>query len=140
MTREYHIHTRISESAEQALVFAVSRDTNHKLMQLHEIYVVTMVDGIETKMVINLDDIMPKIAQMPGGNVPKEHLTQMGKILENVLTQETKVDLINNEIDVIIENKETERMIIASEAALSAHPTNLSIDEIVNGKLSNDRS
>lgn len=135
MNREYHVQNRTNINGEQALVYAVTRDENNKTIRLNEIYIVTIVEGIETKTVVNIDEIMPKLAEHPGGNVPRENLKKMGEILENVLTVQTKIDLKIHELETIVETKESDRLFVASEAALSAHPTNQSIEDIVNGKL-----
>ena len=133
--REYHVQNRSNVNGEQAVVYAVTRDDKNKTIQLNEIYIVTITDGIETKTVVNLDEIMPKLASQPGGNVPKENLNRMGEILDNVLTQQTRIDLKIHELETVVQTRETDRLFVASEAALSAHPTNQSIEDIVNGKL-----
>lgn len=139
MTNEYHIHNKITNDMEQAFVFKVIRDEKHHTLQLSEIYVVTIAKGVETKTLIDLGQIMPLIAQTPGGNVPKENLLKMGEVLKHVITEETAIDLIHNEIDCFVERKEVDRIMAASNAALSAHPTSQSIEDIVNVKLKNNK-
>lgn len=137
--KEYHIHNKITDELEQAFVFKIIRDEKHHTLQLSEIYIVTIAKGVETKTLLDLTEIMPLIAQTPGGNVPKENLIKMGEVLKHVLTEETKIDLITNELDCFVERKETERMLAASNAALSAHPTVQSIEDIVNAKIKNNK-
>lgn len=136
---EYHVHNKSNTEMEQAFVFKVIRDEKHHTLQLLEIYIVTIAKGVETKTLLDLKEIMPLIAQNPGGNVPKENLLKMGEVLKNVITEETAIDLITTELDCFVERKEMERMIVASEAALSAHPVIQSIEDIVNAKIKNNK-
>ena len=133
--REYHIHTRQYNEFEQAFVFALTRDTEQHSLQLHEIYIVTNSNGCETKAMIDVDTIFNIMAKKPDGNILDKDLGKMAVILSEVLTDESRLDIQNKVLDTIVDDRETERLIIANEAATSAHPTHLSIEDIVNAKL-----
>ena len=137
--REYHVHTRKYVGFEQALVFAVTRDDEKCTLELHEIYIVTNVNGNEIKNCIRLEDAFSIIADTPDGNIIDEHLPQMADILDSVLTDESRVDIENRVIDSKILDMNTQRLILAADRATSTHPT-LSIEDIVNEKLRDNNS
>ena len=137
--REYHVHTRKYDGFEQALVFAVTRDSDKCTLQLHEIYMVTNVNGNEIKNCIKLEEAFSIMADTVDGNILDEHLPVMADILDSVLTDESRIDIENRMIDSVILDTNTQKLILAADRATSTHPI-LSIEDIVNEKLRDNSS
>ena len=132
--KEYHLF-RITEVTgyEQAYIASVIRDNQEHTICIEELFVITSVDGKNIKLRIDVDYIMKQIAEQPGGNIPTENLDKMFEELDEVIPPEEQ---LKNQIELFqyeCPDANADILIMAAEAACSAHPTDF--DVIIQEKL-----
>ena len=134
--REFHLHTFVDGDLHQAMLVSLTRHEEEKLLQIHEICIVTQRGTTQSTTKINMEGLTQVMAQDLHGNIDKQSFPAIKNMFYEMLSEESKNQLDLEEfLDDLQELDETERMLVASEAAMSAHPINQSIEEIVNERL-----
>lgn len=129
--REFHLHLSNNDYSRQAFLFHISRDENHKTLQIHEIVIVTHCNGVETKSILNLDYLSDVMGQHKGGNLIPQSYPEVFELFHEMLGSEGKKTM-ENQMQIFKSNEfhSVEQLLNAAEVAKDLHPT-LSIEEIV---------
>lgn len=136
--REFHLHTHQNGDLHQAVLVSVTRHEEESLLQIHEICIVTHRGNTESKVRLNMEGLTDIMAVQPYGNIGDEWMPKVRDIFYEMLDEESKKEFDLQQFMGNIQGlDETEQMIVASEVAVTAHPINQSIEEIVNERLQN---
>jgi len=95
---EYHLYhvLKQSDKPEQAYVFGIDRDEVSRTVELIEMYIFTLVDGVEVKHRIDLTQVMHDVCKKTSGTVPVETINRIKQELEREnLEQESTSHLVN---------------------------------------------
>lgn len=97
MNKEYHVFTTQHKNHEQAFVFEVSREDQG--VQLNELWLITCVGQSEVKTCIKFDNIIHKIMDQVGGNVPDQNVEKLTDMFDDVLSDEKKQELLIEKLE-----------------------------------------
>ena len=129
---EYHVYT-CNGATKNVYVFRALRDNEG--MAIQELWMVIEHMGQEIKIRLNLGDLAEQMANKLGGDVVPDQVDKLFEMLGDVIPTDVKIDhtikKFERELNELTNQKISERYISAAEAAHSAHPSNLSIDEII---------
>lgn len=117
--KEYHVYKVISvdeSRPKQAYIFTIFRDTENHTIQLDEIFLFTMVDGVETKSKIDIQQVMDDMGKNIGGNVSQELAMAYTKDIEDDIPSS------RDELEDMAANSFARAMIIAAEKAKEQIP------------------
>ena len=141
MSKEFHLHITQNEKYKQAFLFSIDRNENNRSIQILDIHVITESNGIESKTSLDMTKLTHLMGQHVNGNILPEGFDELRHVFYDMFSQADKNHL--DELILIRDINElgmAEQLIVAGEVALSAHPTNQSIEEIVNEKLNGNKS
>lgn len=139
MAIEYHkiVRTYNDNSNFQVFVFRYDRNVFDQTLALIDMWLVTRHNGFQSKIKIDFDSLAEIVYHNPEKQLSDEEIDDMYHIFKDVIDEETKEDRQLEKLEKAIDLEvitETDRLIRAAEAALSSHPINQSIEEIVNAK------
>ena len=136
--REFHLHTKSDGTLHQAVLVTVTRDTEEQTLQIHEVCVIMQNGTQESKVMVNMDMCTDLMAVKPNGNIDPKSMFHVKQMFYDMLTEESKSEM---DLQEFMGNSgaltEYDRILVANEASMSAHPINQSIEEIVNERLQN---
>ena len=136
--REFHLHTRVEGDLKQAILVCLTRDKINHTLEIHEICVIINNGIAESKMSINMTNLTDVMALHENGNIDSTILPSIKNAFYDMLTPESKETLDVQEVMLDIQKlSDVEQLIVASDVATSVHPSNQSIEDIVNEKLQN---
>ncbi len=135
MSIEYH---RIVKSYDknnfQIFVFKYDRDQEANSLALIDLWLITRHDTHESKVRIDLDGLAERVFHNPKEKMTDEQVDDLYDFFNNVIDDDVKVqrdiEKLELEVNDTVES-ETKKLILAADMAMSAHPIDLSIDEIV---------
>jgi hypothetical protein len=137
MTTEYHkvVKSYDIEGNYQIFIFRYERDDVDKnTIGLIDLWIVTRLNGFESRVRIDIDGLSEKVYYHPEQQMSTEEVELLYNSFDDILDEEVKVqrevEKLENEVKLTVE-QETQRLINAAECALSAHPINQSIEDIV---------
>lgn len=140
---EHHYLNGQQGNITQEVVARCKKLDNGQLF-LVEIWIRTSDGASESKVKINLPALATKITNEESIILTDEALeiaySQFDDIIEPEVKAEYELETIVNKLQKRLTEQQTNELISAAEAALSAHPTNLSIQEIVDQINKNARS
>jgi len=135
MSIEYHkVVKHYGNQNFQAIVFRYDRDVQDQSIGLVDVWVFTKHNECVSKLRIDMDKLSEQIYHNPARTqMPENDIDDLYKIFDSILEesvkQERMIEKLEHEVEVHVQD-ETDLLIRASEAALSAHPM-LSIEEMV---------
>jgi hypothetical protein len=141
MSKEFHLHITTNEKYKQAFLFSIDRNENNRSIQILDIHVITESNGVESKTSLDMTKLTHLMGQHVNGNILPEGFDELRHVFYDMFSQADKNHL--DELILIRDINElgmAEQLIVAGEIALSAHPVNQSIEEIVNDKLNGNKS
>lgn len=135
MSIEYH---RVVKSYDknnfQIFVFKYDRDQEANSLALIDLWLITRHDTHESKVRIDLDGLAEKVFHNPKEKMTDEQVDDLYDFFDTVIDDDVKVqrdiEKLELEVNDTIQD-ETKKLILAADMAMSAHPIDLSIDEIV---------
>ena len=134
--REFHLHTRVDGTLHQAVLVSVTRNKEQRTLEIHEICIVMQNGNQESKTILHMEGLTDIMAIHEDGNIDPRAIPTVKSIFYEMLSEESKQEMDLQEFMGDLHGlDETERLLVASEAALSAHPVNQSIEELVNERL-----
>lgn len=141
MSKEFHLHLTTNEKSKQAFLFTIRRNEENRTIELCDIHIITQSNGVETKTTLDMQKLTQLMGMHRGGNVLPEGLSELREVFHDSMNTEDQ-DHLNQLINMyeLTQLNDAEQLIVAGEIALSAHPVNQSIEEIVNDKLNGNKS
>lgn len=136
MSIEYHKVVKQYDGKDnfQIFVFRYDRDEPTQTLALIDLWLYTRHGKYQSKIRIDLDLLAEQVYHNPEQQIPQEQVDELYEAFDNLIDDrvkmQRKLEILEMEVDEEI-NIETNKLIRASEAALSAHPINQTIDEIV---------
>ncbi|CAB4153364.1 hypothetical protein UFOVP623_4 [uncultured Caudovirales phage] len=117
MSKEYHLFKTIKTEGkpEQGYVFGVERDHVNKTLEYQELYIFTVVDGVEHKFRIDLMQAMHSMCERLGGSIAPV-------AIDNVKQQLEKESELQH-MQLLAQQHFTNGMLMASDAASKNHLT-----------------
>lgn len=118
---EYHIFTEMNERYQQAYVFVVDRDESKvSVRDMYTVMVQSQPGEVKTR--INLENIQQAIISTPGGNIHTKDAKSIFEIFGDLIPMDVRIDHAEQELKKLKEQSDTEVLLRAAEAAMSAHP------------------
>ena len=123
-SKEFHVFTLKKPDSDQAFVFNVTRN-NDTSLHIHEIWIITQINGGEVKSIIDLDKMANLIGVQEGGNVDKSKFPELIETFKDVLPPHTRHELNVQtqiyELEELASKHFAEALIKAAEAANVLH-------------------
>jgi len=120
--KEYHLYKVITEDEsrpKQAYIFSILRDNEQHTIRLDEIFLFTLIDGVETKSKIDIQKVMEDMGNHVGGNVSQELASEFTKDIDDNTTSNISEQ---QELEDLASNAFASAMILAAEKAAEAIP------------------
>jgi hypothetical protein len=143
MAIEYHkiIKAFDDKNHFQIYVFRYDRDVEDQSLGLIDIWVLTKFGSCESKVRIDMHKVGERAYHNPDEQMTEKQVDDLYKYFDNIIDNTARsqrvLEKLENEVEDTI-TSETQRLLDAAESALSAHPINQSIDEIVENLLQNE--
>lgn len=136
--REFHLHTRVDGNLHQAVLVSLTRDKVNRTLELHEICIVQNNGLAESKTVINVNEMTNVMALHENGNILPEQMSVIRSVFYDLLTEESQSHMDLQEFMGDLQDlDETQRLLVANEAATAAHPIQ-TLEELINEQLQNN--
>ena len=141
--KEYHLHKgSVLENAEQIIITSVIRDEEDQSISIEEIFVITSIGDKEVKTRIDIENLIEKIIDTPGGNIPIKNYDMLFEMIDPVTPEqvqiENKLDLIEHKLD---NHKVTDDLIFASDMATYCKATEYDnlVEDLLNANITHNK-
>lgn len=123
---EYHkLIKHFDNENRQLFVFRVDRHEDIKAIEMLDLWIVTIHNGYQSKMKIDLNGLGKFIGMNPDTKMSETEITELYDMFDPILDNESRQERDLEKIEQIIEDSikdETQRLLVAADAALVVHP------------------
>jgi len=136
---EYHkLLKHYDHENRQLLVFRVQRHEDIKAIEMLDLFIVTVHNGAQSHMKIDLNGLGQQIGISKDTKMTDKEIHELYSIFDDILSTDERHNRDLEKIEEIIENSindETQRLLVAADAALVAHPVPTDFSHVQNSTI-----